>query len=735
MSEYEVRVSTNVDTSELDAAQKKLDSLVKNDKQIKVDFNIDGMKNLNKINGVLKGIEKNNKISVKADMDTSGIKKGLSDIERAKRSVSTLKIDADVSKANADFKKFESLTTSSVEKARKLLSDINKDINNVKLAPNDSIMEINFNKLTSDLEKYRNQIKVVQNEQKEFTKLLRSSEKAQHDLESYKVQSNIAKMKSELNSFSESYDIDKNKFENIESIIKEYSDTMDKLRRHYDNNDSFVLDTDELSADLNKANLAVERFENTMSELKHSVKGTLNSLESSILSNDIQKYMKENTRLTKEYEDALNDLSRRAASGENVRKQFASAKSEIALKGLNGKSFIDEIARGFKQIGQFATTYGVIQDVFMDGGRKMVSNVVTVNDAMTDLRMATSLSNDEAYKMMDTYYELGDKLKATGIDIAKSSTEWLKQGKAIQEASKLTEDSIVLSKIGDLSSEEATKTITAAMKSYNIAEDQVMGFVDQISSIDMASATDVGGLATAFNEVAANAKTAGVETQNLLSYAAVIGETTQEGMASVGTSLNAIFSRMGNIKLSRLKDYETGEDLSNVETVLRGVGISLRDTQDEFKDFDLVLSETAEGWKTFSGVQKRAVAQAFAGTHHMNEFMVLMEQWGNVEKYIDIANNASGESMEKYAAYQESISGKMEGFENKFQSLSTSLLSSDVFGFLVDSGSSLIGVLDTILNKFGSFSSLLGLFSGTVLSKKGLGNDNIVEFAPFYKVA
>lgn len=166
MSTYEVKVSTNVDTSELDAAQKKLDNLVKNDKQIKVDFDIQGMKNLNKINGVLKGIEKNNKISVKADMDTSGIKKGLSDIERAKRSVSTLKIDADVSKANADFKKFESLTTSSVEKARKLLSDINKDINNVKLAPNDSIMEINFKKLTSDLEKYRNQIKVVQNEQK-----------------------------------------------------------------------------------------------------------------------------------------------------------------------------------------------------------------------------------------------------------------------------------------------------------------------------------------------------------------------------------------------------------------------------------------------------------------------------------------------------------------------------------------------------------------------------------------
>ena len=152
------------------------------------------------------------------------------------------------------------------------------------------------------------------------------------------------------------------------------------------------------------------------------------------------------------------------------------------------------------------------------------------------------------------------------------------------------------------------------MKSYDLAESQVMGFIDQISSIDMASATDVGGLSQAFNEVAANAKNAGIETEKLLSYAAVIGETSQEGMASVGTSLNAIFSRMGNIKLSRLKDYENdGEDLSNVETVLKKNGIALRDTTGQFKEFDDVLDETASKWKNFDSVTQRAVANAFAG--------------------------------------------------------------------------------------------------------------------------
>ena len=44
----------------------------------------------------------------------------------------------------------------------------------------------------------------------------------------------------------------------------------------------------------------------------------------------------------------------------------------------------------------------------------------------------------------------------------------------------------------------------------------------------------------------------------LLGYLATIGETTQEGMSSVGTG----FSRIGNIKLARLKDYQNnGEDL------------------------------------------------------------------------------------------------------------------------------------------------------------------------------
>lgn len=444
-----------------------------------------------------------------------------------------------------------------------------------------------------------------------------------------------------------------------------------------------------------------------------------NQLDATTASNKTLTWLKNNSKAAKDYGDRLKELAelQRTATNaddlKNYTKQVNEIKTLAASQGKTGASFGAEFKRAFGQIGQFTAIYGVIQRI-----PQVISNMTTqainVDDAITNLRMATSISNEEALKLMSTYSKLGDELKATSVDVAASATEWLKQGKSIQEAQNLAKDSIVLSKIGGLSSEESTKTITAAMKSYNMAESEVMGFVDKISAIDLVSATDVGGLSQAFNEVAANAKNAGVETEKLLSYAAVIGETSQEGMASVGTSLNAIFSRMGNIKLSRLKDYETGEDLSNVETVLRGVGIQLRDSQDQFREFDDVLDDTASKWASFSSVQQRAIASAFAGTHHMNSFLILMQNWNKVQEYTKTANEASGQSMEKFAAYQESATGKIEGFKNAFQSLSTTAIDSNIFKGLIDSGTTLLNILTQLIDVGGGIPLIFG---GTAVVK------------------
>ena len=473
---------------------------------------------------------------------------------------------------------------------------------------------------------------------------------------------------------------------------------------------------------MDQINEKAKQLQNSFTEISNLESKTLGQGVAERSANNVASYMENNTRALKKYGSALAEIQQqyRSATTEmeksNIDKSFANLKSRISAEGLTGNSAWSELKRATAQIAQFTGVYGALQNVMFQLPYKAITAVKDYDAAMTNMQMATGISNTQAQELMNTYSDMGKQLKVTGVDVATSATEWMKQGKSIEESNKLAQDSIVLSRIGDLSSDDATRTITAAMKSYDLNESQVMDFVDQISAIDMASATDVGGLADAFNEVAANANQAGISTKQLLSYAAVIGETTQEGMSSVGTSLNAIFSRMGNIKLARLKDYQNGgEDLSNVETVLRGVGISLRDTDGEFRNFGDVLDETAERWSEFGTVQQRSVAQAFSGTHHMNDFMVLMQQYSKAQEYMQVADDASGKSMEKYGAYTDSLEGKLEGFKSTFESLSNTVLDSKLIKGFVDGGTIILSIFDKLTNSLGVMNTAaigLGIFQG-----------------------
>lgn len=504
------------------------------------------------------------------------------------------------------------------------------------------------------------------------------------------------------------------------TALKTYNEELGNLQNHF--NGSKRMNGSELAASFERMTKAGDTFKNTLSQINDTQSKNLATGVAERGANKIAAYYEANSKAVKKYGASLKELENQYRNAKTVEdkngieNEFSTLKSRISAEGLTGKSGLDEAKRAFKQIGQFAMTYGLIQNTVMQIPSQMISAVKDYDSAMTNMQMATGISNNQAQELMNTYSDIGKQLKVTGVDVATSATEWMKQGKTIEESNKLAQDSIVLSKIGDLSSDDATRTITAAMKSYDLNESQVMDFVDQISAIDMASGTDVGGLANAFNEVAANANQAGISTKQLLSYAAVIGETTQEGMSSVGTSLNAIFSRMGNIKLSRLKDYQNGgEDLSNVETVLKGVGISLRDTDGEFKNFGDVLDDTAARWSDFGTVQQRAVAQAFAGTNHMNDFMVLMQQYSKAQEYMQTASDASGTSMEKYGAYTDSFEGKLEGLKSTFESLSNTVVNSDFLKGTIDTGTQALEIFDKVTNSLGVINTAaigLGIFQG-----------------------
>ena len=324
---------------------------------------------------------------------------------------------------------------------------------------------------------------------------------------------NLAAQQNKLNS----YYTGTQEYKNASKSFKEYEKNvqdLQKLHTQYQAKPT-TANQDAIIQQNEKVIQSYEKLNNEMKILNSTQTKALNPGEGTIQANKIRTYLENNTKAAKDYGAALEDIAKKSESAttkgelQGANQDFKKIQSEISAKGLTGNSMFAEVKRGFSQIGQFVGVYGVLQSG-MNKAQEMVQNTYDVDSAMTQLQMATGVSNDKAKDLMKTYSDMGHQLKATGTDVAASSTEWMKQGQSVEKSNKLAESSIKLSKVGELSSEDATKYLTSARKGYGItsAED-TLKIVDKMSSVDMASATDVGGLAEGMSEVATNANLAG----------------------------------------------------------------------------------------------------------------------------------------------------------------------------------------------------------------------------------
>lgn len=468
-----------------------------------------------------------------------------------------------------------------------------------------------------------------------------------------------------------------------------------------------------------------------LKNLEQSSKWT--SRRDSMLS-DIDTYLESHSAISKDMRQnflSLRNEINNAVQGVDLSpmsKQLSTLKKETRAAGMEGRTWFEEIRNNVGKVTDWLSATTIVMGA-INKTQQMINNVRELDSAMTDLRMVTGKSIDDTQKLMSSYSDLADQLKVTVTDVASASNDWLRQGYGESDVETLTTDSIIMSKISGLDAAESTEYLTTAMKGYRVEAENALDIVDKLSAVDMASATDVGGLAEGMSRVAANAELAGVSMDKLLGYLAVIGESSGEDMSSVGRTLNAIFSRMGNIKLSRLDSYqnESGEDLSNVETVLRGEGINLRDESGQFRNFGEVLDEVAGNWNNYDSVSQRAIANAMAGTEHLSDFILLMRDYSTATDYATTAADANGEAMEKYSAYTESIEGRMEQFKNSFMSLSDAVVNSDlvkgltsIVTVLTDMATALINVTELIPGVDGGISTLVGL-AGAFFGAKGAG--------------
>ena len=331
--------------------------------------------------------------------------------------------------------------------------------------------------------------------------------------------------------------------------------------------------------------------------------------------------------------------------------------------------------------------------------KKMIQTSAQLDEKLTDLRMVTGDSYEEASALVAKYNDLAKSLGATTKDVLDASSDWLRQGHDVSETNELIRNSMILSKVSNLESADATVYLTSTLKGYKLAVEDVIGVVDKLTAVDLVSAVDAGGLAEAMSKTAVSANLAGVEMDKLIGYLAAVGEVTQDGMSSVGNAFKTFFARYSDIKAGKLELIDedgTVEALSDVEQSLKNVGIDMRSTITAFDDYDDTLESLAAKWDTLSNIQQSAIAKAFGGTRQKERFLVLMENYDKAASYMETAANSAGTAEKKFSAYLESLGAKIESFNAAFESLSMNTFDAQFMGGLVDAATALIEFIDGI---------------------------------------
>ena len=425
----------------------------------------------------------------------------------------------------------------------------------------------------------------------------------------------------------------------------------------------------------------------------------------------------------------MTELNNLAASGnpqnlDELTTKFAQLQQKVRETNADVQTFGQKLSKTFGSQLRYMLTSMVYMKA-LQFIRDLYNNVVELDKAMTNLQIASGKTRAEIRELTKGYADLAKQLGATTAEVAESADTWLRQGYAAEEANTLIKNSTMLSKLGQMEAAEASKALTSAMKGYKVEVKDSIGIVDKFTAVDMEAAASAGDIATAMAETATSADIAGVSMDKLIGYIATVKEVTQDGAESVGTFYKTLFARMNNVAAGKFIDDETGESLNDVETVLSELGIKLRDLDGQFRNSGDVLDEVASRWESFDSVAQHAIATAFAGTRQQEKFIVLMENYGSALGYAETAANSAGTAMDKYAAYTDSIEGKVNSLKAAFEELSVTVLNSELITGTVEFITWLLEALSSIVDAVGGLNTVL---YATVAIVAILKADAIVTF-------
>lgn len=576
------------------------------------------------------------------------------------------------SRVKAEFESFDSVTSSINDSIRQL----DKMSDNVTLSKNLSDPQV------------QNQIQLITELRGEYEKLLQ-------EVSETKDVKSLADIES--------------KFYSLNSRMLEVQQSNDKLSSSLKNASS--LET--LNNRIKKTIVSMDVYANANKKAISSTK---------LMSDGVTTFAEKWDELT----SRMNSGNLSADEFKHINEELATFKQEVKAAGLDSGAF-------FRKMGdqiRLVVTQWISLNAVIGKTRDMVSNVIEIDTAMTNLKKVTNETSRTYNQFADRAIAKAKELKTGYADLINQSAEWVKRGYDLNEAMELSTSSGIYSVVGEVDNATAVQHLTTVMKSYNMTVDESIDIVDKFNNIS--------------NKYSVNASDIGAMLTNSISSLSVAGNTLDQAIA-MGTTISEITgdaSEAGNtLKVLSMRLRGAKTEIENAGESTDGMAESTSKLRDQIKaltnvtgngGFDIMLDENtfkstydimkgiSEVWDDINGTNQSALIELIAGKQRGNTVSALLTNMAQADDILQDSLNSAGSAVKEYENYLNSTESKIQGFKTAFEDLSDTIINGDFLKTAIDSGTKLINILDTIINDVGVLPTLTGAIAGG-LSFKGVG--------------
>lgn len=526
----------------------------------------------------------------------------------------------------------------------KAKSDIDKFLSSYK---NDKLkISVAFDTKNNELSKIQkeiNQLKSHPIDIKVKTSGLNNLKRTQND---FKILKNLANEIGQKKVKIASLDSNKNS-----NQIKELSSQLRKLQSDYDvlyssfSKNLSTFQIGQLNNILGKSSDRVAELNAKTKDLSENMsKATkpFNQLDAVTAGNKTLTWLNNNTKAAKEYGEVLEDLAQKQKSATNAEelanynKQVKSIISDAQVKGLAGKSAIDEIGRAFKQIGQFATTYGVIQNV-EQLIVESISDLKDMNSILTEISKTSDLTTSQLKELGKSSFESASQFGKTAKDYLLGVQEMSRSGFYGEQAEELAKLSILGQAAGDMSADVSNSYLLATNAAYDYKgnAEKLNAVLDGQNMITNRNSVAMQDMAEATTQAGSQAAQYGVEIDQLSALVGTAVARTKKSGNEVGTALKALFINLQNTQNAKITG--TFDKLGISMTKMVGDSELLKTPIELLKELSKVYTSLPEG-----SVEKADILTNIGGKHHANVLSSILSGYSDYEKMLKDYSEGTG---------------------------------------------------------------------------------------------